>query len=245
MTNLLGTVWNGRREAVPAEMEALYQAELERMGTGFQATPVSVKVEHRRRVFAFPDGEEARELVGVILDSRIIRGYWDSNSGDKRPAWFSADGLEGEDAAGGRRECVACPRNQFGSKAGGRGKACKEMRRLLFLPEGYAIPVVVTVPPTSLRGFDRYATALAMRRTPLSAVVTRIGLEAAQSGGNEDARMVFERAGTLGPEEFRRAVALRDEVLRAADVLAQAPEEDEAGEDRGAGAAPDLASLEF
>lgn len=61
--------WNSQRQAAPAEPEtdALYRAELERMGSGFQATSVSVKVEHRRRVFVFPDGEDARELASALL----------------------------------------------------------------------------------------------------------------------------------------------------------------------------------
>lgn len=234
--------------SLPPEIAELYETELAKsMGTGFVPTPINVTVEHRRRVFAFPDGEEARELKGVILRSQINRGYWEP--GEKRPVCFSGDGATGTDAAGQTHLCAKCAKNQFGSRqaANGKakGKACKEMRRLLMLPEGYSLPVIITVPPTSLKNFDRYASALATRRTPLAAVVTLVSLEKAESGGNEFARMTFEKAGVLAPEEFARVIKNRDEFLGSVD-LAQVPEEDMeeplAGDEGGG---PDLAEIEF
>lgn len=234
---------------LPAEVAELYEAELAKsMGTGFVPMPIAITIEHRRRVFTAPDGEEIREIRGVILHSQINRGYWEP--GEKRPVCFSGDGAAGTDAAGQTHTCAKCAKNQFGSRqaANGKakGKACKEMRRLLILPDGYSLPIIVTVPPTSLRNFDRYASTLATRKKiPLSAVATLITLEKAESGGNEFARMVFEKIGVLPPEEFIQVIKVRDEVLGGIDLGQISEEEMEEPMSEGEGGGPDLAEIDF
>ena len=60
-------------------------------------------------------------------------------------------------------DCSTCPLNQWGSSGNGRGKACKEMRRLLVLPDDSDAPVIVNLPPTSLTVWDKYAAARSNR----------------------------------------------------------------------------------
>jgi len=89
--------------------------------------------------------------------------------------------------------CVGCPNNEFGSSEKGRGKACKNRRRLALLSAGVfsrdgtfePIPAedlvagdvaYFNVPPTSIRRYDGYVRSIAaapMKRPPF-AVYTRI-----------------------------------------------------------------------
>ena len=83
--------------------------------------------------------------------------------------------------------CMGCPKDEWGSAPnGGRGKACRETRRLLMIsadsittPESVAtVEVAALRPPvTSLKGFATYLQTIAtgMRR-PLCGVVTKVGV---------------------------------------------------------------------
>jgi hypothetical protein len=54
--------------------------------------------------------------------------------------------------------CTACPLNVYGSHRKGRGKACKNMLRLLFWPKGAALPWQLTLPPTSKAQYQEWNT---------------------------------------------------------------------------------------
>lgn len=77
--------------------------------------------------------------------------------------------------------CAECPLNQFGSAPRGKGKACKNTRRLaVMLAEELDDPAsadvrVLTVSPTNLKGWSAYANLLARTHgLPPIGVVTRI-----------------------------------------------------------------------
>lgn len=219
-----------------ANYDEFLARELELESDGFQLTPLRFAVEHRTRNFAGPDGQTMRQIRGVILKSQINRGYW--KPGNPKPVCTSSDGIRGVDVNGTERQCAACPKNRFGTatrlnESGqvvpGRGKACKEMRRLLVLPNGYELPIILTVPPSSLRRFDEYASSLRMRRVPLIAIETTIRLEEAQADGMSFARLAFEAGDAVPREQVERLVALREEVLRRVD-LSTVEDESEFGE---------------
>jgi hypothetical protein len=83
--------------------------------------------------------------------------------------------------------CEGCPKNEWGSAAGGgKGKACRETRRILMLvPEqAETVDAVATAevaalrpPVTSLKAFATYLQTIAtMIRRPLAGVVTKVSL---------------------------------------------------------------------
>ena len=88
----------------------------------------------------------------VISDAKMFETF-------RHPA---LDGLNVEEAAG-PWGCAECPLNQWGS-GNGRGKACKDLRRLIVLVEGWSMPAIMTLPPTSVKAFDTYASAQARTR---------------------------------------------------------------------------------
>lgn len=107
------------------------------------------------------EAEAAKELVGVILDHYRVNAYWqDEFAGAGTPPTCSAlDGKTGTGNPGG--DCDACPMNAWGSSTkGGRGKACKNIRRVYLLVEGEMLPYLLALPPTSLDDFNTYMRRL-------------------------------------------------------------------------------------
>lgn len=86
-------------------------------------------------------------------------------------------------------DCATCPLAQWGSVhqggATGKSQACKSLRRLVVLIDGWAQPALLTLPPTSLRNFDLYASGKARRKAAYWAGRTKITLEAQKSNNGE------------------------------------------------------------
>jgi len=80
-------------------------------------------------------------------------------------------------------DCASCPNNVFGSADSGKGKACKNSRRLTLLTEddledvGAAELAQLKIPVTSVKNWSNYVSTLAntMKRPPF-AVVTEISV---------------------------------------------------------------------
>jgi hypothetical protein len=92
-------------------------------------------------------------------------------------------------------ECATCPMNQWGSEhqrrgGAGKGKGCKELRRLLLLIDGWAMPAIMALPPTSIKSWDNYCSALASKRNAYFAVKTKFTLDSAKAQGGETYNIV-------------------------------------------------------
>ena len=84
-------------------------------------------------------------------------------------------------------KCSTCPKNEWGSSTnGGKGKACRETRRLLLIPADSITSVdaiktaevaALRPPVTSLRNYANYVQTIAatLKRPPL-AVITEISV---------------------------------------------------------------------
>jgi hypothetical protein len=109
--------------------------------------------------------------------------------------------------------CAACPLSQFGSAhqgGTGKGQACKSLRRLVVLADGWAQPALFTLPPTSIKSFDTYASSLARGRSAYFAVRTKITLEAQKSGnGDPYSVATFSQAGALSEGEIAAVIDIR------------------------------------
>lgn len=108
-------------------------------------------------------------------------------------------------------ECATCPLAQWGSvhQGGSKGKsqACKSLRRLVVLIDGWAQPALFTLPPTSLRNFDLYASGLARQKSAYWANRTKIALEAQKSANGEPYSVAtFTAEAPLGGKDELRAV---------------------------------------
>lgn len=91
-------------------------------------------------------------------------------------------------------KCVSCPKNQWGSADKGRGKACRNLRRLALIPAGSfnkagdlelfdedqlveSSIAFMKVPPTSITAYAKYVKQLAAAEKPPCVVITEIQLE--------------------------------------------------------------------
>lgn len=168
----------------------------------------------------FEPGEEEpdtqKDFEGVIIMSHKSNGYWpNAFSGENSaPDCYSNDGVTGTIAATGEcRNCEDCPLNQYGSAVGqngnaGRGKACKNMRRLYIMRRGDILPMVMTLPPTALGAYDKYRTKIMMSRKKMMAVMTKFTLKTEKNGdGIKYSVPVFDAVGSLNPSEAAAVAA--------------------------------------
>lgn len=103
------------------------------------------------------DAETAQELIGVILDHGPVNAYWANKfaGGNEQPDCSSFDGKQGVDRITGEiKDCATCPYNQFGSD--NAGKACKNVHRVYILREDNPVPLILSLPPTSLKYMRDY-----------------------------------------------------------------------------------------
>lgn len=160
----------------------------------------------------FEPGEDeatpAQTVEGVIMLSHKTNGLWMKPFGSsdaKQPDCASNDGVTGTLTATGECiECATCPYNEYGSARGGegRGKACKNMRRLYIMRRGDILPMVMTLPPSALSAYDSYRTKVMLGRKKLANVMTRIALKSATNkDGVAYSTPLFEAVGVLNGAE--------------------------------------------
>lgn len=169
------------------------------------------------------DPEPVKDITGVILMSHACNAYWagDFGSGeDKTPDCASMDGETGVVRETGEMlACKTCPYNQYGSADGGqgRGKACKNMRRLYILRPGDVLPMVLSLPPSALKAFDMYRTRLTLGMKRGHSVLTKISLTKAQSsGGIAYSTPKFEATAALPLSEVERVRAYGEVMVKSA-----------------------------
>lgn len=168
--------------------------------------------------------ETATELIGVIVDHHPVNAYWrDRYDGQNNPPdCASLDGKTGQGQPGGT--CLTCPMNQWGSGDGGRSKACKNMHRIYLMREGELFPLLLTLPPTSLRNLANYLAKRVVGKGKRShEVITKITLKKAKSaGGIPYSQAQFAFGGSLAPELANTAATLSEQFkafTRAIDIM--------------------------
>lgn len=128
-----------------------------------------------------PDSPDSvKEIVGVIVDHYPLNSYWTEkyNGQNVAPNCYSTDGRIGIGQPGG--ECEKCPFNKYGSGDDGQSKACKNAHRLYILRSGELYPIVVTIPPTSLKPLSDYlAKRIVTKGLRSYGVVTKLALKKA------------------------------------------------------------------
>lgn len=133
-----------------------------------------------------PDAPDmTKEIIGVIVDHHPINAYWeDKYSGQNNPPTCSSmDGKQGFNINTNEvKNCKNCPYNQFGSDGIGKGKACKNMHRVYILRSGDMFPLLLTLPPTSLKALSDYiGKRLLVKGYKSCDVITKITLKRVQN----------------------------------------------------------------
>lgn len=180
-----GTALTDLEQAVLAEMEA-------DKGGAYDYIPTRIKFPSGGMMaFSVDDTDTLKPPVtAIIAVAQKSKAFWPAkDTAGQPPLCSSPDGLMGyfdpaseqvkaaaslsfrhpaldaldPEQAIGPWDCATCPLAQWGS-GNGRGKSCKDLRRLIVLVEGWTMPAIMTLPPTSLKAFDVYSSAQARTR---------------------------------------------------------------------------------
>ena len=163
--------------------------------------------------------DAADHLEGAILLHHVARAYWPGAfSGGNPPECSSVDGKTGTKYGA----CATCRFNLFGTAIGqdGRpraGKACKEVRRIYLQREGDLFPVLLALPPTSLRSFQEYMKRLSTSGITPSMVVTNVGLTFdSTSDGIKYSVATFAAIGQVTGPDRAKLLSLAKDIQEAA-----------------------------
>lgn len=192
-------------------------------------------------VFIAGDGDTMKPgFDAIVVISQMSRAFWPSKSANGLPplcasadsavGWLNDSpdkeqlraalsatsrhpGLTSLDSGhAGPYACDRCPLSGWGTAAdGGRGQACKALRRLVLLIDGWTTPAIMTLPPTSAKIWDLYASSRA--RTPghsYFTVRTRFDLERkANAAGTQYSVVKLSVAAPLTDAETSAVLGIR------------------------------------
>jgi hypothetical protein len=155
------------------EQAAVAELRSEGMGQEMKGLPISyprIEMIHgKNAAFNFVATQDiVKGFSAVLIYVDSSRVWWPQRFGAAGseggfPKCFSRD-LVKPDPEGEMKQaetCGSCAQNQWKSAVNtdgsqGRGKACKEVRRLFFIPEGHMTPHWMAVPPSSLKSLSSY-----------------------------------------------------------------------------------------
>lgn len=201
-------------EVVPYDLEKLmatYRAVKEAQDEVGGNIVYRAKLPKEGRSFLIDTGDEDNLLSvptieGVVVHSHLCNARFDPASRGEPPICSSMDAKVGIDVDGSATECEACPFNQFGTAGPGKkGKACKNMIRLYILTDSAPIPILLSLPPTSIKAWQNYRYGLALDQLTPKAVLTELSLvtAASKTSGDKFAKVKPKFKGVLS-EDARR-----------------------------------------
>jgi len=226
-------------------------------GGGFPIISIKGKIftvvrDGDRKVLPNPkDPDSPATAIDVVIvkankgTSKVFYAGGYSEGGDqKKPDCFSNTGDRPDPSVKSpqAKSCATCTHNQWGSRTGengGKGKACQDSVRIaIAAPTMLNDPMLLRVPPASIRALGEFGQACAKRGLPYNAVVTKLGFDME----SPTPRLVFKPVGMLDDKGFSQVqeVAAGDtvanilgkvgsaEALPAPTAKPEAPEVEEA-----------------
>ncbi len=134
-----------------------------------------------------------------------LKGYDPKDSEGAKPDCYSSDGVApAADAQTPQsKKCATCPHNQWGSriteKGATKGKACNDTVRMAVAAAGQVNdPMLLRVPPASIKALGEYGQMLAKRGVGYNMVVTKVGFDQEA----ESPKLTFKPVGFLDDEGF-------------------------------------------
>jgi len=204
------------KSGLPAELEEELRENLE----GVEFSFPQIGIIHQGYQFQMPDESIVASFEGIILDTNRINAWWmipyDQSGGGTPPDCFSLDGLvPAENCDRQSDRCVTCPlggREAFGSEVTkdgkpGRGKACKNMKRLHILLSNHTEPFRLTLPPSNLKIIDKWIQAMSTAGFSFRHWITKFTLDKAQNkDGIKYSAIHLEKQSQIAdtPEKQRR-----------------------------------------
>ena len=197
---LAGINTDGMTEVEIQELAVILDQNFEESGAGIDFRPQRYKINKDAQVFVDPFNVSLDELRGIVLFKQKVRGCWEE--GNKIPLCSSFDALEGIDANNNKRKCVSCPQNAWGSGKDGKGKECKEMRRIFLMTKEIALPIQVSFPPTSISEIDNFFSARITNRISDIQKEVKFTLAKKESHGYTFASAVLKNGDDVPPKDI-------------------------------------------
>ena len=193
--------------------------------------PVEMIVAVAQRARAYWPGKETLGQPPLCGSPDALLGHFDPTSQQtkeaaaapvRHPALNELDPAQ----AAGPWQCDSCPLAQWESAGNGRrGQACKSMRRLLVIVRGWSMPAVLTLPPTSVKAWDGFASGLRQRGQSYFGRWLTMELNAAKNAGGTPYAVINIKSGAvLSDPEAAEVMALRArfaELVRTMDIVAE------------------------
>ena len=155
--------------------------------------------------------KELEVIIGVVKTGQ--RAWWQIpvGQGDPQPpSCKSSDGRTGfgvntldPDAVAEEHDCATCPWAQWGSSRKGaesKAKDCSEKAFILCFSKESALPMLLSVPATSLKALKAYQLKLIGACRPAHSVVTKLSLRKENNGSNDYSVIEFNYAASLDEE---------------------------------------------
>lgn len=225
---------------LPAYLKAFNVSELNadltaHAGGGFPVISIKGKTfaivrDGERHVIPNPkDPESPATSIEVVLikanksTSKVfyLKGYDPKESEGQKPDCYSNDGIApAADAQNPQaKKCATCPHNQWGSriteKGASKGKACNDTVRIAVAPAGQLNdPMLLRVPPASIKSLGEYGQLLAKRGVGYNMVVTKIAFDPEA----ESPKLTFKPVGFLDDEGFAEVREVMESDV-VADIL--------------------------
>lgn len=218
---------------VPAHLQEMFGSVASDLsagvGSGFPILSIKGKVwkvvrgKDGGEIITNEDGDPRSSIEVVIIKANpnlskvfYAKGYVEGS--DAKPDCYSNDGIApGADAIDPQaKKCAICPKNQWGSKiteSGGKAKACSDSRRVAIAPLGQLNdPMLLRVPPASLKPLAEYGQMFAKKGVPYQAVATKMSFAADAASPT----LAFKYIEFLTPEQIAQVKEVMD-----SDVVAQ------------------------
>jgi hypothetical protein len=176
-----------------------------------------------------PKTGTSKEFEAVILYHHPMLSYYKEKytGANEAPNCSSIDGVTGMDRDTGEiRSCKDCPLNKFGSGENG-GKACKTKRRVFLLRKNEALPVIFSVPTSSVGDFSKYIMRLVSKNKKSNQVVSKFSLKKVQNaGGITFSKVVLNLVRDLTANEQKGIDVLAQNVKAIAYSLQETADEE-------------------
>ena len=201
--------------------------ELKSGAQGIDFRPTIYKIDHKGfNFYSEADGSSKKTLQGVVILKQKVRGLW--KEGEKMPLCSSLDGISGLNRVDDlRHPCLTCPNNKWKSGKGGQGKECKEMRRIMIVENTEDIfPVLLNIPPTSIKIFDAFVSALISKKIALLMTNVKFSLEKAEAQGFKYAKIKMGIGEPLTEAQILKVDAVKQQFAAQFNALDIQPEEE-------------------
>ena len=155
---------------------------------------------------------QGNKLEGVIVASQRIRAFW--KEGETLPSCSSVDGvIRAEHPV--NNSCISCPEAVIGNGQ------CKPKERLLLISkvEDKLIPLILNLPPTSLKHYQKHLQRLSRSGLPLIGVNTVINLMSVKKNGYQWGELEFSVSGIADTEMLTLAKKAREELKRFTESI--------------------------